>query len=45
MEDIHGELGEVLVGNVPGRRSIEEIIIASGVGYRIWRPPKYPSAS
>jgi ornithine cyclodeaminase/alanine dehydrogenase-like protein (mu-crystallin family) len=31
-EDIHGELGEVLVGSVPGRRSVEEITIAKLVG-------------
>jgi len=31
-EDIHGELGEVLAGTVPGRRSREEITIAKFVG-------------
>ena len=32
IEDIHGELGEVLVGCVPGRRTSEEITIAKFVG-------------
>jgi ornithine cyclodeaminase/alanine dehydrogenase-like protein (mu-crystallin family) len=32
IEDIHGELGEVLAGMVPGRRSSEEITIAKLVG-------------
>jgi ornithine cyclodeaminase/alanine dehydrogenase-like protein (mu-crystallin family) len=32
MEDIHGELGEVLAGTVPGRRSSKEITIAKFVG-------------
>jgi ornithine cyclodeaminase len=32
IEDIHGELGEVLAGTVPGRRSREEITIAKFVG-------------
>jgi ornithine cyclodeaminase len=32
IEDIHGELGEVLAGCVPGRRSSEEITIAKFVG-------------
>jgi ornithine cyclodeaminase/alanine dehydrogenase-like protein (mu-crystallin family) len=32
IEDIHGELGEVLAGTVPGRRSSEEITIAKFVG-------------
>jgi ornithine cyclodeaminase len=32
IEDIHGELGEVLAGTVPGRRSSEEITIAKLVG-------------
>jgi len=32
MEDVHGELGEVLAGTVPGRRSSEEITIAKFVG-------------
>jgi ornithine cyclodeaminase/alanine dehydrogenase-like protein (mu-crystallin family) len=32
MEDIHGELGEVLAGTVPGRRSRDEITIAKFVG-------------
>ena len=32
IEDIHGELGEVLAGRVPGRRSSEEITIAKFVG-------------
>jgi len=32
IEDIHGELGEVLAGTVPGRRSTEEITIAKFVG-------------
>ena len=31
-EHIHGELGEVLAGSVPGRRSSEEITIAKFVG-------------
>lgn len=30
--DIHGELGEVLAGTIPGRRSSEEITIAKFVG-------------
>jgi ornithine cyclodeaminase/alanine dehydrogenase-like protein (mu-crystallin family) len=32
LEDVHGELGEVLAGTVPGRRSSEEITIAKFVG-------------
>jgi len=32
IEDIHGELGDVLAGSVPGRRSTEEITIAKFVG-------------
>ena len=32
MEQVHGELGEVLAGTVPGRRSREEITIAKFVG-------------
>ena len=32
IEDIHGELGEVLAGTVAGRRSAEEITIAKFVG-------------
>jgi ornithine cyclodeaminase len=32
LEDIHGELGEVLAGTVAGRRSSEEITIAKFVG-------------
>jgi ornithine cyclodeaminase/alanine dehydrogenase-like protein (mu-crystallin family) len=34
IEDIHGELGEVLAGSVPGRRSTVEITIAKfgGIG-------------
>jgi ornithine cyclodeaminase/alanine dehydrogenase-like protein (mu-crystallin family) len=46
IEDIHGELGEVLAGRVPGRRSSEEITIAkcsSGLAYKLWPLPKYPS--
>ena len=31
IEDIHGELGEVLAGTVPGRRSSEAITIAKFV--------------
>jgi ornithine cyclodeaminase len=31
VDDIHGELGEVLAGSVPGRRSSEEITIAKFV--------------
>jgi ornithine cyclodeaminase/alanine dehydrogenase-like protein (mu-crystallin family) len=32
IEDFHGELGDVLAGSVPGRRSTEEITIAKFVG-------------
>jgi ornithine cyclodeaminase/alanine dehydrogenase-like protein (mu-crystallin family) len=32
VEDVHGELGEVLAGTVPGRRSSEEITIVKLVG-------------
>jgi ornithine cyclodeaminase/alanine dehydrogenase-like protein (mu-crystallin family) len=32
IEDVHGELGEVLAGVIPGRRSSEEITIAKFVG-------------
>ena len=32
IEDIHGELGDVLAGKMPGRRSNEEITIVKLVG-------------
>ena len=32
MEDVHGELSEVLAGTVAGRRSSQEITIAKFVG-------------
>ena len=31
-EDVHGELGDVIAGNVPGRTSAEETIIYDATG-------------
>lgn len=32
LEQVHGEIGEVLAGKIPGRRSSEEITIAKLIG-------------